>query len=189
MKKVVLGMSGGVDSSVAALLLKKEGYEVYCYFMNCGPRGKTMWPSSIDWKEDEKILRKICKKVGVKELLIADCEMGYEKKIIQPMFEDYRRGLTPNPDILCNNIGKFPNLIKKADEIGAEFIATGHYARTKDGKLFRGKDKKKDQSYFVCTLDQKILKRCIFPLGDLTKGEVLGIGIREVREEFATWER
>ncbi|MBS3098680.1 tRNA 2-thiouridine(34) synthase MnmA [Candidatus Pacearchaeota archaeon] len=174
-KKVVLGMSGGVDSSVAALLLKKKGYEVHGYFMNCGVRGKSkFWPSGIDWKEDEKILREICDKLKI-DLHMADCEIGYEKNIIEPMVEDYKNGLTPNPDILCNTIGKFPNLIKIADKIEADFIATGHYARVKNGKLFRGKDKEKDQSYFLASLDENILRRCIFPIGDLIKFKVRDI--------------
>lgn len=184
--KVVLGMSGGVDSSVAAFLLRREGYEVIGYFMNCGPRGKTMWPSSINWKEDERILRKICKKVGVKELITADCELGYEKKIIGPMFEDYKKGLTPNPDILCNNVGKFPNLIRIAKEKDADFIATGHYARTKNGKLYRGKDSEKDQSYFIAGLDKKTLKKCLFPIGEYTKVEVRKIARRN---KFVNWDK
>jgi tRNA-uridine 2-sulfurtransferase len=190
MKKVVLGMSGGVDSSVAALLLKKQGYEVYGYFMSCKSKGKPMWLSSIDWKEDEKILRKICRKVGVKKLIVADCEQGYEKKIIGPMFDEYKIGRTPNPDILCNNIGKFPNLLKIMKEIGAEFIATGHYARinkTRKGiELLRGKDKKKDQSYFLCGLSKEILEKCLFPIGDFTKEEIRAIA---KRNKFPNWDK
>ena len=182
-------MSGGVDSSVAAYLLKKQGYEVIGYFMNCGVRGKTMWPSSIDWKEDERVVREICKKLKI-ELRMADCEIGYEKKIIGPMFEDYKKGLTPNPDILCNNIGKFPNLMKIAEEIGADYIATGHYARIKRTKrgaeLLMSRDRKKDQSYFLCGLDKKILEKCLFPIGDYKKEE-----IREIakRNKFLNWNK
>jgi len=189
-EKVVLGMSGGVDSSVAALLLKRQGFEVIGYFMNCGPRGKTMWPSSINWKKDERILRGICKKIGVTELIMADCEIGYEKKIIQPMFDDYEKGRTPNPDILCNEIGKFPNLIKVMKEKGAKYIATGHYARIRRKgsgvELLRGKDKKKDQSYFLCTLSQEVLDRCLFPIGDHTKDEVRKIA---KKNRFSNWDK
>lgn len=206
-QKVILGMSGGVDSSVAALLLKRQGYEVIGYFMtlrnsvsqcaqepgvldDCGPRGETMWPSSIDWKEDEGILRKICKKVGVKELIMADCELGYEKKIIGPMFEDYEKGLTPNPDILCNAVGKFPNMLKIAKERGADYIATGHYARIrkKGGKaeLLMGRDKKKDQSYFLCNLGQEVLSKCLFPIGDYTKEEIRKIARKN---KFENWNK
>ncbi|MFH1425459.1 MAG: tRNA 2-thiouridine(34) synthase MnmA [archaeon] len=181
-KKVVLGMSGGVDSSVAALLLQEQGYEVAGYFMNCGVGGGR-WPTSINWREDEKILRKVCRKLGIR-LSVADCEIGYEKKIIAPLFRDYERGLTPNPDTLCNNVGKFPHLIKKANEIGADFIATGHYALVRDEKLYCGRDKMKDQSYFICGLNKKILKRCLFPLGDLTKREVREIAKKNGFDNF-----
>jgi tRNA-uridine 2-sulfurtransferase len=184
MKKVILGMSGGVDSSVAALLLQKQGFEVIGYFMNCGVRGKSkLWESSIDWKKDERILKRVCITLGIK-LLTADCELGYEKKIIGPMFRDYEKGITPNPDILCNNIGKFPNLMKIAKEERADFIATGHYARVKSGQLFRGKDEKKDQSYFICSLPEKILQKCLFPIGDLTKGEVRKIAKKNGFENY-----
>ena len=170
-KKVILGMSGGVDSSVAAFLLQNKGYKVHGYFMNCGAGGERRLPSTINWREEEIVLREICRKLGI-ELYMADCEVGYEKKIIELMIKDYEKGLTPNPDVLCNTIGKFPNLLKIADKLGAEYIATGHYAIVKDGKLYRGKDEEKDQSYFICTLNEKILKRCIFPLGELKKEEV-----------------
>jgi tRNA-specific 2-thiouridylase len=174
-KKVVLGMSGGVDSSIAAFLLKRKGYEVYGFFMNCGPRGKVPWPTSINWLEEEKIVRKICEILGIK-LFVKDCEESYEKNIISPMFKDYKKGFTPNPDILCNNSGKFPSLLKKAKEIGADYIATGHYARVKKGKkgyeLLMGKDKTKDQSYFLVGLNQKFLSKILFPVGELTKEQV-----------------
>ena len=175
MDKVVLGMSGGVDSSVAALLLQKKGYEVHGFFMNAGKHKRKYWPSSINWREEERIVGEICEKLGI-ELYVVDCEDSYEKNIIGPMVEDYKKGLTPNPDILCNNIGKFPGLIKRADAIGAKHIATGHYARvrkTKNGiQLLQGMDKSKDQSYFICNLPQKILERCLFPIGDYTKEEI-----------------
>lgn len=189
-KKVLLAMSGGVDSSVAALLLKKQDYEVYGFFMNASPSGKTIWPSSISWKEEEKMVQKICELVGVKELFVVDCEQGYENKIIKPMFKDYEKGLTPNPDILCNNIGKFPGLLKKAKEIKADFIATGHYARIKKSKeefeLLAGKDKQKDQSYFLVGLNQKILSKCLFPVGNLTKEEVRKIA---KKNKFPNWDK
>lgn len=179
--KVVLGMSGGVDSSVAALLLKRAGYEVHGFFMNCHGN-KKYWPSSIDWKKEEKDVRVICKKLGIKDLFILDCEEGYERKVISKMFEDYSRGLTPNPDILCNNVGKFPGLLKRANAIGADFIATGHYARVRKGRggfdMLMGKDKNKDQSYFLLGLGQEYLSKLIFPVGDLTKVEVRKIAKR-----------
>lgn len=188
--KVLVAMSGGVDSSVAALLLKRAGYEVYGFFMNASPSGKTMWPSSIEWQKEEKTLREICERIGVRELFVVDCEQGYENKIIKPMFKDYSRGLTPNPDILCNNLGKFPGLMKKAREIGADFIATGHYARVRKRgakfELLKGMDEEKDQSYFLVGLDQKILRKCLFPLGEMTKGEVRRIA---KRAGFSNWDK
>lgn len=187
-KKVVLGMSGGVDSSVAALILQKKGYEVYGFFMNCFGR-KRYWPSGIDWKREEEDVRAICKSLGI-QLFVVNCEDGYEQKIIKQMFKDYSSGLTPNPDILCNNVGKFPGLLKKAKEIGAEFIATGHYARVRQRlnsfELMMGRDKEKDQSYFLFGLGQEILKKVIFPVGNLTKSEVRMIARRNC---FANWEK
>ena len=174
-KKVILGMSGGVDSSVAALLLQKQGYEVIGFFMNASPSGKPPWPSTIKWQDEESILRKICKKLNIK-LIVKDCEHGYEENVIKPMFKDYEKGLTPNPDILCNNVGKFPSLLKIAEQENAKFIATGHYARIKKTKngfaLFRGKDKEKDQSYFLLGLNQKTLSKTLFPIGNLNKTQV-----------------
>ena len=185
--KVILGMSGGVDSSVSALLLLKKGYEVIGFFMNACPSGKTIWPSSIEWKEEERTLRKICRKLGV-ELIVKDCEKGYEEKVLGPMFKDYMKGLTPNPDILCNNVGKFPSLLKIARERGADFIATGHYARVRKGtkgfELLRAKDNEKDQSYFLVGLGQNVLKKCLFPLGDLTKTRVREIARKEGFENY-----
>jgi tRNA-uridine 2-sulfurtransferase len=174
-KKVILGMSGGVDSSVAALLLQKQGYEVIGFFMNASPSGKPRWPSTIKWPDEEKTLREICGKLGIR-LIVKDCEEGYEKNVIKPMFDSYARGLTPNPDVLCNNVGKFPSLLKIAKQEGASFIATGHYARVRKGKkgfgLLRAKDDGKDQSYFLVGLGQKYLRKVIFPIGELTKTEV-----------------
>lgn len=188
-QKVILGMSGGVDSSVAALLLQKKGFEVHGFFMNCNPHGNSKLPSAIDWKEEELILKKICHKLKI-QLHIVDCELGYEKKIIQPMIGCYKKGLTPNPDILCNKIGKFPRMLKLAKGIGADYIATGHYARIKKTKngfaLFQGKDKTKDQSYFLCELNQKILSKTLFPLGNLTKKEVRKIA---KKNNFPNWDK
>jgi tRNA-specific 2-thiouridylase len=126
----------------------------------------------------------------VKQLFVIDCEQGYEKNIITPMVSDYKKGLTPNPDILCNNVGKFPGLLRKAKKIKADFIATGHYARIKKTKkgfsLLRGKDREKDQSYFLAGLPQKILQMTLFPIGNLTKKEVRKIA---KRNKFPNWNK
>lgn len=188
-KKVVLGMSGGVDSSVAALLLQQQGYEVVGMFMNCNKDGQNRWPTTISWEEEESQIKKICDKLGI-DFIVKDTGAGYEKKVIGKMFEDYSKGLTPNPDILCNNVGKFPLLCRVAEEVGADNIATGHYVRVKevDGEtqLLKGKDPKKDQSYFLVGLPQEILEKCIFPIGDLTKDDV-----REIAKEngFENWDK
>ncbi len=187
-KLVVLAMSGGVDSSVAALLLKQQGYDVHAFFMNAGQKTSRKWPSKIDWKKEESDLRKICDKLDIKDLFILDCEEGYEKKVISKMFKSYSQGKTPNPDILCNNVGKFPGLLKRAKAIGADFIATGHYAQVKKTKigfeLLEAKDKFKDQSYFICCIGQKYLRKLIFPLGDLTKSQVREIAHKNGFENF-----
>ncbi len=188
-KKVILGMSGGVDSSVAALLLQKQGYEVVGFFMNASPSGKPPWPSTIKWQDELSVLKKICKKLNIK-LIVKDCEQGYEENVIKPMFKDYEKGLTPNPDILCNNVGKFPSLLKIAEQEHADFIATGHYARIKKTKsgfaLLQALDKKKDQSYFLLGLDQKTLSKTLFPIGNLTKSEVRQIA---KRTEFPNFDK
>src|SRR3989338_3936521 len=170
-KKVILGMSGGVDSSVAAYLLQREGWEVVGFFMNCNVSGKSKLRSAIDWRREERDLKRICSKLGIK-YVVADCDIGYDKKVIGKMVEDYRRGLTPNPDTLCNKIGKFPKMFKLMKELGASRIATGHYARMKDGKLYSGTDKTRDQSYFLIEVNKKYLEKCLFPVGEMTKIEV-----------------
>ena len=176
-KKVILGMSGGVDSSVAAYLLQREGWEVVGFFMNCNVSGKSKLRSAIDWRREERDLKRICSKLGIK-YVVADCEIGYDKKVIGKMVEDYRRGLTPNPDTLCNKIGKFPKMFELMKKLGASRIATGHYARMKGGKLYSGKDKTRDQSYFLIDVDKKYLDKCLFPVGEMTKNEVRGLAKR-----------
>jgi len=186
---VILGMSGGVDSSVAAYLLTREGYEVIGMFMNCGIDNKERWPTSISWKDEQKQVKEICKSLGI-ELIVKDTGAGYEKKVISKMFKDYSIGLTPNPDILCNNVGKFPLLYKIMKERNADFIATGHYVRSvrKNGgvELHTGKDKNKDQSYFLVGLPKSIISKCLFPIGDLVKDEV-----RQIAKEagFKNWNK
>lgn len=187
-KTVLLGMSGGVDSSVAALLLQREEYDVIGAFMKNYSDTKNAL-GECAWRDELRMARRVAAKLGIK-LIVIDAEKEYKKDVIEPMFRDYGRGLTPNPDILCNTIIKFPFLWKVARENGADFIATGHYVRIRSGKngfeLLRGVDSKKDQSYFLCGLTQKDLSHTIFPIGDLTKDEVKTIARKEV---FPNWDK
>jgi tRNA-specific 2-thiouridylase len=167
-KKVFVGMSGGVDSSVAALLLKKQGYDVTGVFMRC---------YNIDGcaERDAEDARRVAEHLGIPFYLF-DFEEEYKKRVVAYMVEGYRAGLTPNPDVMCNREIKFGLFFKKAMALGADYVATGHYARVKKvGKeyaLFTGKDSNKDQSYFLWTLTQKELSHTLFPVGDLLKPAV-----------------
>src|SRR3989338_773762 len=188
-KKILLGMSGGVDSSVAALLLQKKGYEVIGAFIKSFSDTKNKLTGECAWIEELKSAQKIATILNIK-LITLDYENEYKKQVINPMFADYKKGLTPNPDILCNTIIKFPFLWKTAQEKGAEYIATGHYARIKRTphgfQLWRGTDKKKDQSYFLADLGQKDLEHTLFPLGSLTKEEVRVIA---KENKFPNWNK
>lgn len=173
--KVVLGMSGGVDSSVAAFLLKEKGYEVIPIFLRNYPDESPYLGSSCPFKGDKKIAKSVCSKLGLK-LKELDYRSIYLNKVIEPMFSQYEKNLTPNPDVACNTIIKFPALWKYAKSISAEYIATGHYARISKDKngfhLLQGIDKNKDQSYFLHELSQSDLSHALFPIGNLTKTEV-----------------
>ncbi len=189
MKKIVIGMSGGVDSSVAALLLKKQGYQVIGVFMKNYSETKNKFTGECHWIEERAMAKKIAAILET-PLITIDHEKEYKKDVVDKMFSDYTKGLTPNPDILCNKIIKFPFLWKKAKELKADYIATGHYARIrkKSGKylLLKGKDKQKDQSYFLHTLSQKDLSHTIFPVGDLTKDETRKIA---KKNKFPNWDK
>ena len=181
--KVLVAMSGGVDSSVAALLLKKQGYEVIGAFMVNWSDTKNKLTGECAWREEKKIAMKIAAKLGIKFITL-NFEKEYKKDVVDVMFKDYQKGITPNPDIDCNNKIKFPLLIKEAKKLKCDFIATGHYARinpkgitfgvkTKDKyELFRAKDELKDQSYFLYRIKQNELKNILFPIGEHTKKEV-----------------
>jgi len=177
-KTVVLGMSGGVDSSVAALLLKKQGYKVIGIFLRNYPDNTPYLNQKCPFRKDKQIAQKIAEKLKI-HFKVLDYRKQYLKEVIEPMFRQYKKNLTPNPDTDCNKIIKFPALWKEAKKLKADFIATGHYARikkTEDGfKLMQGKDKKKDQSYFLYQLTQKDLSHTLFPVGDLTKMQVRNI--------------
>lgn len=172
--RILVAMSGGVDSSVAALLMKKRGYEVIGAFMKNWSDTKNKL-GECAWKEDRKIAMKIAAKLKI-PLITLDFEKEYRRDVIDKMFRLYRKGITPNPDIDCNQKIKFPLLWKAAKKLSADFIVTGHYARIKKTKkgyeMLRGKDESKDQSYFLYRLTQKDLSHSLFPVGDYTKTQI-----------------
>ncbi|MDP3966201.1 MAG: tRNA 2-thiouridine(34) synthase MnmA [archaeon] len=174
-EKVLLAMSGGVDSSVAALLLKKSGYDVYGAFMKNWSDTKNKITGECQWVEERNSAIKIATKLGI-PFVTLDFEKEYKKLVVDEMFKKYKLGITPNPDIDCNEKIKFPLLIIAAKKAGIATIATGHYARVKKkGKkyeLHRGKDESKDQSYFLYRQNQSDLSHTIFPIGEMTKKEV-----------------
>lgn len=187
--RIVLGMSGGVDSSVSAMILKNKGYEVIGVFMKNYSGSKNHVSGECSWRDDYREARKVAIKLGIR-LYLVDYEKEYRDGVIGKMYKDYASGLTPNPDILCNKIIKFPVLFEQAKKYGADKIATGHYARIvcKKGKyfLYSAKDSEKDQSYFIYDMKEKWLPHIAFPIGDLTKEEV-----REIAHKagFGNWDR
>ncbi|WP_023469901.1 tRNA 2-thiouridine(34) synthase MnmA [Blattabacterium cuenoti] len=180
MQKVVVGLSGGVDSSVAALILKKKGYEVIGLFMhNWEEEEESYNHYKCTWKEDSIDAMLVAKQLNI-PFQVIEMKNEYKKHIINYMFNEYRLGKTPNPDILCNRKIKFSIFLKKALDLGADLIATGHYVNKKKivknrktiYRLLIGKDLNKDQSYFLCQLTQYQLEKSLFPLGLLTKNQV-----------------
>lgn len=179
MKRVVVGLSGGVDSSVAAYLLKKEGYEVIGIFMRNWHDDSVLISDECPWIDDSNDAMLVAQKLGI-PFKVLDLSDEYKKRIVDYMFEEYNRGRTPNPDILCNREIKFDLFLDAALKLKADFVATGHYCRKKSisingEKIFRllaGKDNNKDQSYFLCQLNQFQLSKALFPIGDLNKSEV-----------------
>jgi len=176
-KKVIIAMSGGVDSSVAAILLKKQGYQAEGIFMRLGIEGDN---------RSEKSARAVAEKIGIK-LRVVNLKKEFKEEIIDYFISEYEKGRTPNPCVKCNKEIKFGLLIDEVLSMGADFIATGHYVKNSKFKirnsifiykLLKAKDKNKDQSYFLYTLTQKKLKHCLFPLGDHTKDEVRKIAKR-----------
>lgn len=179
MKRVVVGLSGGVDSSVAAYLLKEQGYEVIGMFMKNWHDDTVTISDECPWLEDSNDAMLVADKLGIPFQTI-DLSKQYKAQIVDYMFAEYQQGRTPNPDILCNREIKFDVFLKAAMKLKADFVATGHYCRkgeinvdgTKTYQLITGKDKNKDQSYFLCQLKQEQLAKALFPIGDLTKPEV-----------------
>ena len=182
MKKVIIGLSGGVDSSVSALLLKQQGYEVIGLFMKNWHDETVTISDDCPWLDDSNDAMLIAEKLEI-PFQTVDLSEQYHSRIIDYMFNEYENGRTPNPDVLCNREIKFDIFLKIALELGADYIATGHYCQVnkinKDNKeiyrLIVGADEKKDQSYFLCQLNQKQLSKAIFPIGHLTKSDVRDI--------------
>lgn len=179
-KKVVIGLSGGVDSAVSALLLKQQGYDVHALFMINWKNSSVTLSGDCAWEEDQMVAQMVAKQIGI-PLHVVDSSERYMTHVVDYMFNEYSRGRTPNPDVLCNREIKFEIFNRYAQELGADYVATGHYCRRDeiigtDGKtysrLLAGSDPNKDQSYFLCQMSQEQLKNVLFPIGDIIKPEV-----------------
>ncbi len=185
--KVCVGLSGGVDSSVAALLLKRQGYDVFAMFMQNWHDADATLHGDCEWEEDRFVAEMVARKIGI-PFYFVDLSKEYRQRVVDYMFNEYSAGRTPNPDVLCNREIKFDAFLKAAQKLGADMVATGHYCRREplldaDGKqvvidglpqwrILEGVDPNKDQSYFLCQLTQEQLGKAIFPIGHLTKPEV-----------------
>ena len=185
--KICVGLSGGVDSSVAALLLKREGYDVFAMFMQNWHDADATLHGDCEWEEDRFVAEMVARKIGI-PFYFVDLSKEYRQRVVDYMFNEYSAGRTPNPDVLCNREIKFDAFLKAAQKLGADMVATGHYCRREplldsDSKqvviggqpqwrILEGVDPNKDQSYFLCQLTQKQLGKALFPIGHLTKPEV-----------------
>lgn len=185
MALVVVGLSGGVDSSVAAYLLKEAGHDVVGLFMKNWHDESVIIANECPWIEDSNDAMLVAQSLGI-PFQVIDLSKEYKQRIVDYMFKEYSEGRTPNPDVLCNREIKFDIFLDKAMELGADYVATGHYCRKdsfeKDGttiyRLLAGKDGNKDQSYFLCQVNQDQLSKALFPIGELLKSEV-----RKIAEE------
>ncbi|MFE3866744.1 tRNA 2-thiouridine(34) synthase MnmA [Flavobacterium sp. LS2P90] len=179
MKRVVVGLSGGVDSSVAAYLLQQQGYEVIGLFMKNWHDDSVTISNECPWLEDSNDALLVAEKLGI-PFQTVDLSEQYQEKIVDYMFSEYEKGRTPNPDVLCNREIKFDVFMKIAMSLGADYVATGHYCKKSEiqiegepvYQLLAGADNNKDQSYFLCQLSQEQLAKSLFPIGELTKPEV-----------------
>lgn len=185
--KVCIGLSGGVDSSVAALLLKQQGYDVFAMFMQNWHDTEGTLHGDCEWEEDKFVAEMVARKIGIPFYFI-DLSKEYRQRVVDYMFDEYSKGRTPNPDVLCNREIKFDAFLQAAKKMGADMVATGHYCRkepalcpdgkqlTENGKpvwkILAGTDPNKDQSYFLCQLTQEQLSMAMFPIGDICKPEV-----------------
>lgn len=170
-KTVFVGISGGVDSAVAAALLLEQGYKVEGVFMKNWSGEDYGIEDQCPWEEDLEMSIAVCKHLGIPHRTY-NFEKEYREMVIKEFFEQYRQGNTPNPDVLCNTFIKFDAFLNRAKEDGADFIATGHYAKTKEGKLYKAKDNNKDQTYFLSQVTKTQLESSLFPLGDMEKSQV-----------------
>lgn len=186
MARVVIGLSGGVDSSVAAWLLKEQGHEVIGLFMVNWHDTTGTLEGDCPWHDDRVFAELVAKRLDI-PLHVVDLSTDYRKRVVDYMFAEYERGRTPNPDVLCNREIKFDVFLKEALKLGADYVATGHYCRKTESvdangnkryHLLAGSDPNKDQSYFLCQLSQEQLRYALFPVGDLLKPEV-----RRIAEE------
>ncbi|MBN1598775.1 MAG: tRNA 2-thiouridine(34) synthase MnmA [Bacteroidales bacterium] len=186
MKRVVVGISGGVDSSVAAYILQQQGYDVVGLFMINWHDTTGTLEGDCPWNDDLIFAELVARKLNI-SLHTVDLSEQYRKRVVDYMFTEYQKGRTPNPDVLCNREIKFDLFIDKADELGADLIATGHYCRKEtliiDGKeiyrLLAGTDPGKEQSYFLCQLNQEQLSRTLFPIGHLHKSDIRRIAAEQ----------
>ena len=178
--KVCIGLSGGVDSSVAALLLKQQGYDVFALFMQNWHDASTTLHGDCEWEEDRFVAEMVARKIGI-PFYFVDLSNEYRQRVVDYMFDEYEKGRTPNPDVLCNREIKFDAFLKCAEKLGADYVATGHYCRKEtvmgaDGqpvhRILAGSDPNKDQSYFLCQLSQEQLAKAMFLIGDIIKPEV-----------------
>ena len=185
--KIVVGLSGGVDSSVAAYLLQQQGHEVIGLFMRNWNDASVTLEDECPWIEDSNDALMVAQKLNI-PFQVIDMSDLYKERIVDYMFDEYQKGRTPNPDVLCNREVKFDVFLETALSLGAEKVATGHYARLETSQnemgeniyhLLAGKDQNKDQSYFLCQLSQEQLSKALFPIGELTKPEV-----REIAKEL-----
>lgn len=179
--KVCIGLSGGVDSSVAALLLKQAGHDVFAMFMQNWHDASTTLHGDCEWEEDRYVAEMVARKIGI-PFHFVDLSGPYRQRVVDYMFSEYEKGRTPNPDVLCNREIKFDAFMQEALKLGADMVATGHYCQKKEfvdpatGKtmyrILAGTDPNKDQTYFLCQLSQEQLSRALFPIGDIIKPEV-----------------
>ena len=176
--KVCVGLSGGVDSSVAAYLLKQQGYDVFAMFMQNWHDADSTLHGDCEWEEDRFVAEMVARKIGI-PFYFVDLSKQYRQRVVDYMFDEYAKGRTPNPDVLCNREIKFDAFLEIAQKYGADYVATGHYCRKeeKNGSysILEGIDPNKDQTYFLCQLSQEQLAKAMFPIGHLRKPEVRAI--------------